>query len=80
MACECEFQFNWVIKELILENILNSFEYLLLVDAVLLLVLTHVKPLAAGWFVVVDVECVPFEATVIKLPLPTFTCQILNGL
>ena len=68
MARECEFQFNWVIKELILENRLNSFEYLLFVDAVLLLGLSHIKPLAAFWFVVVDVECVPVEGTVIKLP------------
>ena len=63
------------------ENILNSFEYLLSVDAVLLLSLWHIKPLAAVWFVVVDVECVPVEATVIKLPDDAvFSCQILNGL
>ena len=50
-------------------------------DAVLLLGLSHIKPLAAVWYVDVDVECVPVEATVIKLPDDkTFTCQILNEL
>ena len=58
---------RWI-KEVILENRLNSFEYLLSVDAVLVLGFSHVKPLAAVWLVVVDVERVPFEGTVIKLP------------
>ena len=48
-------------------------------DAVLVLVPMHIKPLAAVWFVVVDVECVPVEATVIKL-LDDPDCQILNEL
>ena len=64
---------------------MNSFEYLLSVDAVLLLVLEQIKPLAAIWFVDVDVECVPAKGTVIKLPVDetkngVSSCQILNGL
>ena len=52
-------------------------------DAELLLCLRHINPLAAVGLVVVDVECVPVESTVIKLPFPTrgrLLCQILNGL
>jgi len=45
-------------------------KYLLLVDTVWLLVLQHIKPLAAVGFVAVNVEYVPVESTVIKLPFP----------
>ena len=58
-------------------------KYLLLVDTVWLLVLQHIKPLAAVGFVAVNVEYVPVESTVIKLPFPTkggLLCQIRNGL
>ena len=55
-------------------------------DAVLLLVPMHIKPLAAVGFVVVESVYVPVEATVIKLPVDetkpfgVSSCQILNGL
>ena len=55
-------------------------------DVVLLLVLKHIKPLAAVGFVVVESVYVPVEATVIKLPVDetplngVSSCQTLNGL
>ena len=39
-------------------------------DTVWLLVLQHIKPLAAVGFVAVDFKYVPVESTVIKLPFP----------
>ena len=51
-----------------------------MVDAVLLLgFFLHIKPLAASEFVAVDVECVPFEATV-NILSDDPVCQILNEL
>ena len=52
-------------------------------ETVWLLVLQHIKPLAVVGFVAVDVEYVPVESTVIKLPFPSkggLLCQIKNGL
>ena len=52
-------------------------------DTVWLLVLQHINPLAVVGFVAVDVEYVPVESTVIKLPFSTkggLLCQIRNGL
>ena len=39
----------------------------------------HIKPLAAAEFVAVDVECVPFEATV-NILSDDPVCQMLNEL
>ena len=62
-------------------DILNSFKYLLLVDALWLLVLIHIKPLADVWFAVENDEYDPVEATLTKfLDNETFSCQIWNGL